>query len=203
MAKRPQELSEEEILQKTQEKSQKSVGWYESRLSRERGRVVRYYNGSLPARQHDGSSSYVSTDVYDAVELAKAQILEVFSGSDEIAQFDPDQTMSPDDCRVATEYARYVIFRKNLATTTIFPSVIHDGLTARAGIVKPYWEEKYTYADEEFDGLDEASATGLASQEDVESSRLSNSLTARTRARCLARQTALASASTWLLLKSS
>jgi hypothetical protein len=93
MAKRPQVLSEEEILQKTQEKSQKSVGWYDSRLSRERTRVIRYYNGALPARQHDGSSSYVSTDVYDAVELAKAQILEVFSGSDEIAQFDPDQDM--------------------------------------------------------------------------------------------------------------
>jgi hypothetical protein len=45
-------------------------------------------------------------------------------------------------CRVATEYASYVIFRLNEGYN-VFNSVIYDGLTARAGVAKVYWEEKY------------------------------------------------------------
>lgn len=167
MAQNTKALSDAEILTKVSEKALKSVGWYDSRLSKERERVMRYYNGLLPARQHPGSSSYVSTDVYDAVEMCKAQLAEVFSGSDEIAQFDPDQDMGAEDCRVATQYARYVIFREN-GGTSLFEQVIHDGLTARAGIVKVYWEDNYTYAEEEFSGIDHASAMGVAAQDDVD-----------------------------------
>jgi hypothetical protein len=161
-------LSSDEILTKVKEKALKSVGWYDSRLAKERERVMRYYNGILPRRQHEGSSSYVSTDVYDSVEMAKAQLLEVFSGSDEIAQFDPDAEMDVENCRVATEYARYCIFRVNDAGVKIFPGVIHDGLTARAGVVKVYWEEKFKYSEERFEGLTEDQAMGLASQDDVD-----------------------------------
>jgi hypothetical protein len=168
MAKKPQRLSDAEIVSRVSEKASKAVSWYDTRLSRERERVIRYYNGILPRRQHDGSSSYVSTDVYDAVETKKTEILEVFSGSDEIAQFDPDQDMDVNACKDATQYARYVIFRQNLATTTIFPSVIHDGLTARAGVVKVYWEKNSKRTDENFQGLSHDDAYGLASQEDVE-----------------------------------
>jgi hypothetical protein len=162
------DLSKDEILAKVKEKALKSVGWFDSKLSKERERVMRYYNGILPRKQHDGSSSYVSTDVYDAVEMAKAQLLEVFSGSDEIAQFDPDSDMDADNCRVATEYARYVIFRVNEAATRLFPSVIHDGLTSRAGVVKVYWEEAYKYSEERFEGITEDEAMGLAAQDEVD-----------------------------------
>jgi hypothetical protein len=162
------DLTPDEILAKVKEKALKSVGWQDSRLSKERERVTRYYNGILPRRQHEGSSSYVSTDVYDAVEMAKAQLLEVFSGSDEIAQFDPDAEMDVENCRVATEWARYVIFRVNEASTRIFPGVIHDGLTARAGVVKVYWEEKFKYSEERFEGLTEDAAMALASQDEVD-----------------------------------
>jgi hypothetical protein len=105
MAKKPTVLSDADIVTRVNAKAQESVGWYNSKLSRERERVTRYYNGTLPKRQHEGSSTYVSTDVYDAVEQAKAMNLEVFAGGEHIATFDPDQDMNADDCRVATDYA--------------------------------------------------------------------------------------------------
>src|SRR5882672_6858307 len=86
-------LSDEEIVTKVAQKSHEAVGWYDSRLSKERLRVIEYYNGSLPIKTHPGSSSYISTDVYDAVSMMKAQVLEVFAGGDDIAQFDADQDM--------------------------------------------------------------------------------------------------------------
>jgi hypothetical protein len=166
-AKKPTVLSETDIVARVTAKAREAVGWYDSRLSRERERVTRYYNCLLPKRQHEGSSTYVSTDVYDSVETMKAQLLEVFSGNEEIFQFDPDQDMSMEDCRVATEYARYVFFRANDGFS-IMEQVIHDGLTSRAGPTKVYFEENYNYEDHEFSSLSHDDAYALAAHDETD-----------------------------------
>ena len=167
MAKKPTVLTHDEIVTQVSAETRTSVGWYDTKLSRERERVTKYYNGTLPKRQHEGSSTYTSTDVYDSVETAKAHLLEAFAGGDEIAQFDPDQDMDVESCLAATKYASYTIFRENDGFG-VFNSVIHDGLTARAGIAKVWWETASTFVEESFDGLSYDDATALAAQEDVE-----------------------------------
>ena len=167
MAKKPDVLGDDEIVSRVLQKSAHSRSWADSKLAKERERVTNYLNGVWPKRSSEGSSSYISSDVYDSVEMQKAQLLEVFAGGDQIVTFDADQTMNAQDCIVATEYASYVLFRLNNGYN-IFDSVIYDALTARAGVVKVYWEEKYDYSEEEFEGIDEMSAHGLAAQDDVD-----------------------------------
>lgn len=162
-----QPMSDSDILVKVLAKSRSAVGWFDSKLSKERQRVTDYYNGKLPYRQHAGSSSYVSTDVYDAVEMLKSQLLETFAGGESIAQFDPDKDMNVPMCRAATQYATYVIFRENNGFN-VFHDAIHDGLTARVGVAMVYWKEKFDYAEETFEGLMHDDAMALASQEDVD-----------------------------------
>ena len=53
----------------------RSIGYYDSQISRERRKVIDYYNATLPRPAHDGNSKYVSMDVYDAVESMKAALL--------------------------------------------------------------------------------------------------------------------------------
>lgn len=160
-------MSDDEIVTRVAALSKESVGWFDSKLSRERERVTKYYNGLLPARQHEGTSSYVSTDVYDSVEMAKAQLAETFSGGDEIAVFDPDQDMNVDACRAATKYASYIINQQNIGFN-LFTGVIHDGLTARNGIAKVYWEKKHDYKEETFENEPHDNAYAIASQDDVD-----------------------------------
>ena len=167
MAKKPTTITDEEILAKVSAKSTNSVSWFDSRLSKERERVTRYINGDLPKRSSEGSSSYVSSDCYDSVEMMRSQLLEVFAGGDHIAQFDPDQDMNAEVCRAATEYASYVIFRENEGYN-IFNTVMYDGLTARAGVAKVYWEERFQFSEETFENLSHEEAYALASQEDVD-----------------------------------
>jgi len=167
MAKKPKILSDEEIVSAVSPKSHDSVGWFDSKLAKEQARVIKYYDGTLPKRQHEGSSTYISTDVYDAVETMKAQLLETFAGGDEIAQFDPDTDMNVASCRVATQYASYVIFRQNDGFG-VFRDVIHNGLMARAGIAKVYWEEGYEYSEETFEGHTHDDAYALAAQDRFE-----------------------------------
>ena len=159
-------LTDDEILARVLAKSRDAVSWAQQKLSTERERVARYLNGEWPRRNSEGSASFVSPDVYDSVRMQQSQLLEVFATGDHIAKFDPDSQMSVQDCMVATEYASYVIWRKNDGYQ-IFSDVIYNGLTARAGVAKVYWEESYEHSEEKFEGIDEDTAHGLAAHEDV------------------------------------
>jgi hypothetical protein len=159
-------LNEEAIGVLIDRKINESLIWYNAKLSREREKTMQYFNGELPLRQSSGSSSYISTEVYDAVESMKAQLLETFSAGREIAKFDPNSPEDSEEARIATAYCDYVLFKQNDGYK-IFNEVIHDGLMARVGVAKVYWEEDEKYIDEEFDDLTEDEVMALAAEEDI------------------------------------
>ena len=160
------EMTETEIVSRVEEKAKNSVNWYNDKLALESERTLAYYNAEYPKRSHAGSSSYVSSDVYDSVEMMRAQVLEVFAGGENVAKFDPDEEMDPRACEAATEYCRWTLYRANDGHR-VFSDVIHNGLLHRAGIVKVYWDECYTTREEAFEGIDEQSVMAFASRDDV------------------------------------
>src|SRR6187455_565364 len=167
MANKQKPMGDSEVLIRVTQEAKESVGWYDTRLSKERQRVINYSNGALPRRQSDGNSSYVSSDVYDATEAMKAQIVETFSANpDNLISFPPLGQNDIETSREATEYCNHVFFIENDGTG-IIQDVVHDGLTARAGIVKVYWEEKKQHVEETFSGISYGDTQGLAAQENV------------------------------------
>ena len=144
-----------------------SVGYYDSKLSLERKSVLDYYNGILPKPLHAGNSKYISMDVYDSVESLKAVLLETFASGNKIVDFTPQTEDDVEDARIATEYCDYVVFRKNNGYK-IFSDVIQDGLTARVGVAKVYWEEEIESVEEEFSNLLLEEVDTLISAPDVD-----------------------------------
>lgn len=144
-----------------------SVGWSDSKLARERADILDFYNGKKPAKQHAGSASYVSTDVYDAVESMKSQLLETFASGYDIMKFAPVGPQDVAQSRIATEYTNYVIFQQNNGYQ-MMSDVIHDGLIARVGVVKVYWDPTEEFIEEEFKQIDEQTAQGLMALDDVD-----------------------------------
>ena len=69
-AKKP--LSDEELLSKVEGAVCRGVGLYDTKISKERERVIKYKNLQLPIRQSEGRSSYVASDVYDSCSAMKA-----------------------------------------------------------------------------------------------------------------------------------
>ena len=127
-------LSDSDILALVEQKVRHGVGFVDSRLSAERERVLKYYNSQLPKRQNEGRSSYVATDVYDSVEMAKAQLIETFSGNpDNIISFPPLNDKDIESSRIATEYCSYQIWRMNDGFGMI-RDVIHNGQIGRAHV---------------------------------------------------------------------
>ena len=53
-------LDDNEIVKLVDHNVRSSVGYYSSDLSREREKVLNYYNAKLPKPHHDGNSKYVS-----------------------------------------------------------------------------------------------------------------------------------------------
>src|SRR6185312_13008188 len=99
MAETTRRMDDAEIMTRVNQKVKESVSWYDSRLSKERQRVINYYNTLLPKRQHLGSSQYISSDVYDSVESMKSQIVETFSANpDNLVSFPPQ---GPQDVEAA------------------------------------------------------------------------------------------------------
>jgi len=143
-----------------------SVGYYDSKLSKERKDVLDYYNGILPKPLHAGNSKYISMDVYDAVESLKAVLLETFASGNKIVDFAPQTEEDVETARIATEYCDYVIFRKNNGYK-IFSDVIQDGLTARVGVAKVYWEQEVSTSEEEFNNLSMEEVDMLSMSPDI------------------------------------
>lgn len=160
------QMDEKSISVLVDSKIKSATAWYNSKLSKEREKVIKYYNGELPVRQKEGSSPYVSNDVYDSVEALKGQLLETFASGFEIVKFDPQNPQDVASSRIATLYTDYVMFRQNEGYR-IFNDVIHDGLTARVGVVKVWWDEEFDYQDEEFEELPEDHVQQMATHEEV------------------------------------
>ena len=133
-------LDDNDIVTILESNIKTSVGYYDSELSKERKKVTEYYNATLPRPAHDGNSKYVSQDVYDAVESMKAALLETFSTGNKTLRFTPQNVDDVQMADLATEYTDYVLHRQNNLFETM-QTVIHDGLIARAGLCKVYWDQ--------------------------------------------------------------
>ena len=144
------ELSDREILKLVDDNIHRSVGYYDSEISKERELVTGYYNASMPKPSHDGNSKYVSQDVYNSVESLKASLLETFSAGNNIVRFAPQSPQDVPLAEIATKYTDYVLYRQN-DSFSVFNSVIHDGLTSRVGICKVYWQNSSKIIEREFE----------------------------------------------------
>jgi hypothetical protein len=166
MAERGKGLSDEALGALVDRKLSEAVSWYNSSLSKEREKTLKHYNGELPAKQKEGSSGFISTEVYDAVEAMKSQLLETFSAGREIVKFDPTGPEDVEAARIATAYTDHVVFSQNDGYG-IFNDVIHDGLMARVGVAKVYWNEDTKEIEQEFEELPEEAITLLTADESV------------------------------------
>jgi hypothetical protein len=79
-------------------------------------------------------------DVMDAVESMKAVLLEVFSGNNRPVSFSPANGEDVEAAQVRTDYVSHVLYEQNKGFG-LMQTVIEDGLTNRAGVVKAWWEE--------------------------------------------------------------
>lgn len=140
--------------------------WQEEQFRDERARNYRYYLGEAtpgPA----GRSQSVSWDVYETIESALPDLIEIFLSGENVGEFEPVGVEDEAFAEQATDYINYILLKQNPGFL-IFNTWIKDALLSKIGIVRAYWAENEKVTVKEYKAIDEDQLTMLLDQDDVE-----------------------------------
>lgn len=168
-------LEESELLSLLERNLDAADTYTESLVGEQRDKSHRYYFGEPLGNEKPGRSQHVSRDVFDAVESTKALLLDTFTADRRVVEFTPETNEDIEDARQATEFVNYIFYRQNKGFK-ILQDTLHDGLVSKMGLVKRWWDTRYTYVEEDFADLDEAQFTMMASDPDVEITTLDQTM---------------------------
>jgi len=147
-------LSDADLCSILQAEKQNSVGFENgTELEKKRRTALEYSKGemkdvvSLPNR-----SKATSTDVADAIETVLPDLMEIFTGGEDVASFDPQGNEDEEAAKQEIEYVKYVAFRK-LRGWRLLYTAIKDALQVDTGILKTWWEDKEATDEQSFNGI--------------------------------------------------
>jgi hypothetical protein len=146
-------LSDAELLAMVADERRAALGFDQGELNAERETALNYAKGvmsdlsAMPNR-----SKAVSTDVNDAVETALPDLVEIFTGGDDVVVFPP---AGPDDekqARLETDYVNHVFFDQNDGFMVLY-SLIKDALLSKIGVATWYYEPSEDVQEQVHEGL--------------------------------------------------
>ena len=168
-------LEESELLSLLERNLDAADTYTESLVGEQRDKSHRYYFGEPLGNEKPGRSQHVSRDVFDAVESTKALLLDTFTADRRVVEFTPETNEDIEAARQATEFVNYIFYRQNNGFK-VLQDTIHDGLVSKLGVVKRWYDKRYSYIEEDFGDLDEAQFTMLASDPEVEITTLDQTI---------------------------
>lgn len=165
------DLDEDELLSLLERNLDTSDPYSESLIGKQREVAHRYYYGEPLGNELVGRSHHVSRDVFDAVESTKALMLDTFTADRDVCHFTPQTVEDIPKAREATAWVNYLFYRQNPGYRVLY-NTIHDGLVSKIGVVKRWWDERIIFEEEDFEDLPEPMFAALASQPDIEISKI-------------------------------
>lgn len=129
-----------------------AVGALNGDISQTRAKLMDRYNGEPYGDEVDDRSSIVMTDIRDTVEGIKPEIMDIFTGGDNVVEFSPRGEEDVAAAKQETETCNYIFNQKNNGFMVLY-SWFTDALMLKNGYVKRYWDERVTTRVEEYDEL--------------------------------------------------
>lgn len=144
-------MTDDDWLRLVASERQASIGFdQDADLTDAREASLNYYKGEMPdVKSMPNRSKAVSTDVADAIETVLPDVIEIFTGGDDVAAFIPTREDDEDAAQQETDYVNHVLYNENPGFLTLY-SAFKDALLVKTGIIKFWWEEEET--EEEFKG---------------------------------------------------
>jgi len=144
-----------------------SESYYGGTLSQERERAVEYYLGSEMGNEIEGRSQVISSDTADAVESLMAQLMKIFTASNQLFRAEPVGAEDIEVAKQASDYINHIFYKKNEGWVLLH-NMIKDALIEKNGFLKIYWEKSDKVEREEYESLDDEQFTELVADDDVE-----------------------------------
>jgi hypothetical protein len=162
-------MDDEELLSLVADERKQSIGFnHDEELSSERQRALQYAKGEMKDMPTlFNRSKAVSTDIADAVETVLPDLMEIFTGGDDVAVFQPQGQDDEDKAKQETDYVNHVVFQENEGFLALY-SIVKDALTVKTGIAKWWWEERPTCDEQKFQDQDEDTVKVIAQEQEGE-----------------------------------
>ncbi|MGE8691102.1 MAG: portal protein [Achromobacter sp.] len=143
-----------------------AASWQEEHFSQDRERNYKAYLGEA-APAPEGRSQAVSWDVFETIESALPDLIEILCGGDTVAAFEPVGEEDEAFSEQATDYINYIALKQNPGFL-IFNTWIKDALLSKIGVVRAYWATTEKVVTRDYTGLDADQLTMLMGQEGAE-----------------------------------
>lgn len=160
-------MSEDELLALIEGEEQNCVSSTTGTLAEQRREAMQYYYGKPYGNEVEGRSSVVTTEVKDAVEGILPSLMAIFTSSEEIVRFEPQNPEDEAAAQQATDYINYVFSRNNNGFLTLY-CLFKDALLQKNGYAKVYWEDYTDHGIETYEGLNIMEVTMMLQDSELE-----------------------------------
>ena len=118
-----------------------SLGFIETETTEERTKALKYYLREPYGNEQTGRSQIVTGEVAEVVDGALPQLIRVFTTTEDIVYFEPQEESDEESAKQATDYCNFVFYRENNGLS-ILHNWFKDALLQKVGVVKVYYETK-------------------------------------------------------------
>lgn len=132
-------IDDDQLLGIVQREQDSSLGWWNTYLSESRRATLAEYLGNQRGDEREGRSQVVTRDTFEQVEALMPQLMEIFTSSNEVVSFEPQNEEDVEMAEQITDTVNYV-FRSNDGFMVLY-TMFKDALIQKNGIVKVWWEE--------------------------------------------------------------
>ena len=164
-------MSDDELLALIEAEEQSCVSATTGVLAEQRRQAMQYYYGKPYGNEVEGRSSVVTTEVKDAVEGILPSLMAIFTSSEEIVRFEPQQPEDEAAAQQATDYINYVFSRNNNGFLTLY-CLFKDALLQKNGYAKVYWEDYTDQGIETYENLSVMEITMMLQDSELELERV-------------------------------
>ena len=160
-------LSKSKLLALISQEITNSLGFYSSDLAKQRENALKYYLGEPLGNEVEGRSSVVSQDLLEVVESMLPSLMRMFTQSDKMVNFEPQQAEDVPYSEQITDYCNFIFNRDNNGFE-ILHSMFKTALLQKNGFCKVYWKTTKEQKKESYKHLDETQYQTLLIDDEVE-----------------------------------
>jgi hypothetical protein len=169
-------LSDKEILNILAQELQNASGGNETDfIESNREQALAYYLGQPNGKEQTGRSAVTSTDVADAIEWIKPQIIKAFTQNSEVVTFDPVSEQDEDQAELESEMVYSCLMKENNGFIAIH-EFVQDALLQKNGIFKVWYDDQKEKKIEEYTGITQEQLMLLMQDQNLEISELTESI---------------------------
>lgn len=163
MAKKSLALSDDDFLALCREEQAQAVGMEnDDELAANREKALAYMKGEMDIPSLPNRSTAVDTSLAEAHDTVMPDLMEIFTGGDDVATFRPQGEEDEAQAAQETAYVNHVLFNENDGWRVLYAH-ISDALLMKIGVTKVWGEEDEEVCEEQFEGQS-AMAMELAAQ---------------------------------------